>query len=126
VNHISAEQREQFWQTAFRQRRVPSRISEIEPQRQADIRQVRMRAPRRDAFQMRLGEIARPPDDTGTMVREMHHMLAGAAAGFQHVAGLAGEEGLQHRPDRRVIAMKAAASSRPSASARPPLPNSTT
>src|ERR1700739_4208742 len=36
----------------------------------------------------------------------MHHMLAGAAAGLQRIALLACEEPLQHRPDRRVIAMK--------------------
>ena len=65
-----------------------------------------MRAPRRDAFQMRLVEIARPPDDVGRVAGEMHHMLAGAAAGLQHVAGFAGEEFLQHRPDRRMVAVE--------------------
>ena len=33
-------------------------------------------------------------------------MLAGAAAGLQHVAGFAGEELLQHRPDRRMVAVE--------------------
>ena len=36
----------------------------------------------------------------------MHDVLAGAAAGLQHVAGFAGEELLQHRPDRLVVAME--------------------
>ena len=36
----------------------------------------------------------------------MHHMLAGAAAGLQHVAGFAGEEFPQDRPDRRVVAVE--------------------
>jgi hypothetical protein len=33
-------------------------------------------------------------------------MLAGAAAGFDHVAGLAREKRLQHRPDRLMVAME--------------------
>src|SRR5690242_229356 len=65
-----------------------------------------MRAPRRDAFQMRVVEIARPPDDARTVRREMNHVLAGAAAGLQHVAGFTCEKFLQHCPDRSVIAMK--------------------
>ena len=36
----------------------------------------------------------------------MHHMLSGAAAGLQHVAGFTGEELLQHRPDRRMVAVE--------------------
>ena len=37
---------------------------------------------------------------------EMNDMLAGAAAGLHHIAGLAGEEFFQHGPDRLVVAMK--------------------
>ena len=36
----------------------------------------------------------------------MHDVLTGAAAGLQHVAGLAHQEFLQRRPDRRVVAME--------------------
>jgi hypothetical protein len=36
----------------------------------------------------------------------MHDMLAGAAAGLDDVAGFAGEEWLQHRPDRRMVAVE--------------------
>jgi hypothetical protein len=36
----------------------------------------------------------------------MHHMLAGAAAGLQHIAGFTGEECLQHRPDRPMVAVE--------------------
>src|SRR5271168_2199075 len=65
-----------------------------------------MRAPRRNALQMLFVEIARPPDDVGRRSGEGDDMLAGAAAGFQHVAGPSGEEFLQHRPDRLVVAME--------------------
>src|SRR5882672_10445777 len=65
-----------------------------------------MRPPRLDAFQMRRVEIARPPDDVGEVPGEIDHMLAGAAAGLDHVAGCAGEIALQHRADRLMIAMK--------------------
>lgn len=40
------------------------------------------------------------------MTREMHDMLSGAAAGFQHVTGLAGQKRLQHRPDRLMVAVE--------------------
>ena len=33
-------------------------------------------------------------------------MLAGAAAGLDHVTGFAGKELLQHRPDRLMVAVK--------------------
>ena len=36
----------------------------------------------------------------------MHHVLAGAAAGLDHVAGFACKKWLQHRPDRLMVAMK--------------------
>src|SRR5258707_12677162 len=65
-----------------------------------------MLQPRADAVQVRLVGIARPPGDVGGVAGKMHHMLAGAAAGLQHVAGFAGEEFLQDEPDRRVIAVE--------------------
>ncbi len=40
------------------------------------------------------------------MAGEIDHMLAGAAAGLDHVAGFAGQEFFQHRPDRLMIAME--------------------
>jgi hypothetical protein len=40
------------------------------------------------------------------MAREMHYVLAGAAARLQHVARFAGEMLLQHGPDRLVVAME--------------------
>jgi hypothetical protein len=54
---------------------------------------------------MLLVEIARPPDDIGGMAGEIDHMLAGAAAGLDHIAGFPGKEGLQYRPDRLVVAV---------------------
>jgi hypothetical protein len=36
----------------------------------------------------------------------MDHMLARAAADLQHLAGFAGEEFLQYRPDRLMVAVK--------------------
>jgi hypothetical protein len=39
------------------------------------------------------------------MFGEIDHMLAGAAAGLDHVAGFAGKEFLQARPDRPMIAV---------------------
>jgi hypothetical protein len=46
---------------------APGRIGQIDPQRQADIRQLRMRPPRNNAFEMLIVEIARPPGDVGNM-----------------------------------------------------------
>ena len=40
------------------------------------------------------------------MFCKMHDMLAGAAAGLQHVSRFAGEEFLQHRPDRLMVAVE--------------------
>ena len=40
------------------------------------------------------------------MPGKIDHMLAGAAAGLDHVAGFACEIALQHRADRLMIAMK--------------------
>ena len=40
------------------------------------------------------------------MTGQIDHMLAGAAAGFDHIAGFAGKERLQHCPDRFMIAVK--------------------
>src|SRR5712672_94732 len=51
-------------------------------------------------------EIARPPGDLRGLAGEGDDMLDGAAAGFQHVTGLAGKIPLKHRPDRPVIAME--------------------
>ena len=64
-----------------------------------------MLAPGRDAFQMLFIVVARPPGNAGGALRKVHHMLAGAAAGLQHVAGLASQESRKHRPDRLVIAV---------------------
>jgi hypothetical protein len=36
----------------------------------------------------------------------MDHVLAGAAAGLKHVTGSAGQELLQHRPYRLMVAVK--------------------
>ncbi len=65
-----------------------------------------MGAPRRDAFQMLLVEIARPPGDVRGFPGEGDDMLAGAAAGLQDVTGPAGEGFLQDRPDRLVVAVE--------------------
>ncbi len=84
----------------------PVGIGKIDPLRRADVGQGGGFAPGRDAFQVRRAEIARPPDDVGVLPGEIHHVLAGAAAGFQHVARPAGEKFFQHRPDRLVVAME--------------------
>jgi hypothetical protein len=55
---------------------------------------------------MRFIEVARPPRDLGGSAREIHRMLPGAAAGFEHIAALAIEEPFQHRPNRLMIAVK--------------------
>src|SRR5215475_14258101 len=65
-----------------------------------------MRPPCRDAFQMRVVDIARPPTQMGCATRKFSHMLAGATADLEHIAGLHREEPGDCRPDRFVIAMK--------------------
>src|SRR6187549_3775348 len=55
---------------------------------------------------MVLVEIARPPDDAGGVFCKMHDVLAGAASDFDDVTGFAGEEFLQHRPDRLMVAVE--------------------
>src|SRR3981189_1373259 len=55
---------------------------------------------------MLLVEIARPPNDLWNVRREVDHMLAGAAAGLDHIAGFAGKEPLQHGADRLMVAVK--------------------
>ncbi len=40
------------------------------------------------------------------MPGEIHHMLAGAAAGLDHVAGDISEVALQHRADRLMVAVE--------------------
>src|SRR5450759_3954899 len=55
---------------------------------------------------MLLVEIARPPGDFRRTAREIDHMLAGTAAGLDHVAGFAGKEFFQHRPDRPMVAVE--------------------
>src|SRR5450631_69321 len=65
-----------------------------------------MGPPRRDALEMLLVEIARPPDDFGRMPCEIHHVLAGATAGFHDVAGFAVKEWQQYGADRLMVAMK--------------------
>src|SRR5437879_1156728 len=99
VDDVGAEHRQQFCRRAGALHcRNPLRVGEIDPQRRADVRQTCMRPPGGNAFQVRIVEIARPPDDVGAVTGKMHHVLAGAAAGFQHVAALACEEFLQDRP----------------------------
>jgi len=51
-------------------------------------------------------EIARPPGDIRGLPREVDRVLAGPAAGFQHVTGFPGKVALQDRPDRLVVAME--------------------
>src|ERR1700680_2703205 len=65
-----------------------------------------MRPPRMDALQVLLVEIARPPGDFRHVMGEIDPMLAGATAGLDHVAGFAGQELLQHRPDRLMVAVE--------------------
>src|SRR5665213_2122552 len=65
-----------------------------------------MHAPRRDALEMLRVGIARPPDDVRGLARKVDHVLAGAAAGLQDVAGFAGEELLQFSPDRLMVAVE--------------------
>ena len=64
-----------------------------------------MRAPRLDALEVVLIEIARPPHDTGGVRRKVDDVLAGTTADLDHVTGFTREEFLQHRPDRFMDAM---------------------
>ena len=107
VNDVGTEYRQQSARpAAVVHLGAPCRIGQIDPQRRADIGKLRMHAPRGDALQMRVVEIARPPRDVRASAREIDDVLSGAAAGLEHVAGFAVEKFLQHRPDRLVIAMK--------------------
>jgi hypothetical protein len=65
-----------------------------------------MRPPGIDAAKMLRVEIARPPGDIGTMAGEMNHVLAGAAAGLDHVACFAGKKLPQYSPDHLMITVK--------------------
>src|SRR6266446_10325852 len=65
-----------------------------------------MRPPRRDALEMLLVKIARPPGTFRNMAGEIDHMLARAAAGLHHVTGFPGKKLLQHRTDRALAAVK--------------------
>jgi hypothetical protein len=65
-----------------------------------------MRAPRLDALEVVLIEIARPPHDTGGVRRKVDDVLAGTTADLDHVTGFTREEFLQHRPDRFMVAME--------------------
>src|ERR1700722_19606213 len=64
-----------------------------------------MLPPRGNALQMLLVEIARPPGDFREMAGEIDDVLAGAAAGLDHVAGFSGKEFLQHGSDRLMVAV---------------------
>src|SRR5215510_9013639 len=84
VDDIGTEQREQFpGRTAAGGRNRPGRIGKVDPLRRADVRQASRLTPRRNAFQMRLAEIAWPPGDVRVLPGEVHNMLAGAAAGLE-------------------------------------------
>src|SRR5882724_9837656 len=78
--------------------------------------------PRRDAGEMAFVILARPPGDIGRVFSEMNHMLAGAAAGLQHVAGFTGEEFLQYRPDRPMVAVERRRIQSPIGFDRPAIP----
>src|SRR6476659_9829289 len=107
VDHIGAEHRQQFaGAAAVAHLGTPCRIGKVDPERRMDIRQPCMRPPCRDAFEMLLVEVARPPRDFGNMPREIDHMLAGAAAGLKHVAGFPLKKWLQHRADRLMVAVE--------------------
>src|SRR5947209_1832075 len=86
--------------------RTPSWIGQIDPERSADVGKLRMRPPRLDALQMRLVEVARPPYDLRTVAGEIDHVLSGAAAGLDDVAGFAIEKFPQHLPNRLMVAVK--------------------
>ena len=107
VNHIGAEHRQQICgAAAIVHLGTPFRIGQIDPQRRPDICKPGMRPPRRDALEVLLVEIARPPGNFRNMAGEIDHVLAGAAARLHYVAGFPGKELLQHRTDRAMIAVK--------------------
>src|SRR5262249_19878903 len=93
VDHVGAEHRHQpGGATAAIHLGAPGGIGQIDPQRRTDIRKLRMRAPRLDAFEMLLVEIARPPGHVRKMMGEVDDMLAGAAADFDGIARLSREK----------------------------------
>jgi hypothetical protein len=65
-----------------------------------------MGPPRLDALQMLFVQIAWPPRDGRKVTSEIDHVLAGAAAGLDCIAGFASDESPQHGADRLVIAVK--------------------
>ena len=91
VDDVGAEHRQQFFgPTAVLHQRMP-RPDRTGRSAAAGGCSARPECARQASMllQMRLVEVARPPGDVGAMAGEMHHMLAGAAAGLQHVAGFA-------------------------------------
>src|SRR5882757_4008432 len=65
-----------------------------------------MSPPRRDAAQVIVVEVGRPPGDAGQAAREGDGVLAGAAADFQYVTCAAAEKRFKHRRNSGVVAMK--------------------
>jgi hypothetical protein len=82
--------------------RAPGRIGQIDPQRRTDVFELRISPPCLDALQMLVVQVARPPGDGRKMAGEIDHVLAGAAADLDDIAGFAGEEWPQRRADRPV------------------------
>ena len=65
-----------------------------------------MRPPGGDALEMLGVEIARPPNDVRHVTGEIDHMLAGTAAGLDHLAGFTGKLPLQQVADRLMVAVE--------------------
>src|SRR5690606_19425685 len=81
-------------------------IRQIDPPGRPDVGEVLVSGPRRDAAEMMIVEIARPPGDAGRVPREESYVLSGAAAGLEHIACLAAQEFFENRPDRDMVAVK--------------------
>jgi len=105
VDDVGAEYRnEGHGQTERGQ--APVVMAGVEADRRFHIAEFRMRAPRRDAAQMIVVEVGRPPGDRRPLARKGDGVLTGAAADLQHVAGAVQQKCAEHRRNRRVIAVE--------------------
>src|ERR1039458_4868829 len=65
-----------------------------------------MLSPGGDAVEMRLDNVARPPDQVRRPAREFNGVLPGTAAEFQYVPGLVAQKADNRRPDGGMVTLK--------------------
>src|SRR5215471_16906897 len=88
------------------QPRGPVGIEKIDAHWGAQVGELRICAPRGDAFEVLVIDVARPPRDVRRRLGESNRVLPGSAAELEAVAAAALQKRIQRRPDRRVIAME--------------------